>query len=700
MLQFSHLRKNALYAALMVCLGYSASLWAAEAVPAEDEDAVAAGMERIETETVVVTASRTEQQLLDVNASISIVDSAKAATMGRDSIPELVRNEPGVSLVSDGTPGAKRIALRGENASRTLILIDGQRIDDQKNKSGAPLLINPYFIDRIEVVKGPSSVLYGSDAIGGIVNVIPKKASAEPFTFETGIGYSGANGSFSEYANISGTLERFKYVVGAFNTNAGDLIMSDRERLDNTSYNAAGLNGDFSYDLNDHLTVGYAGEYFDSDAETSTTVDDATYGMFRGEIPKWNRQKHKLYLKAYDINDYLAAVDASVYYQSNDKDFRSWPQRGLEVGLSNEQDTYGGNLQLEFSLGDMFYLVTGYEGRVEKLKSSSDIDVAMGPMFNANFHIKDDGYQQNNHALYALLSTYITDELTLNTGIRYNYVDINAGTTSMSGMLQAGNQSARPLVMNSDYEDESQSKTLGSIGLVYRPFDHGAFRLNWSQGFRVPNIQELFLMTSTGTLQTGNPELQPETSDNFEFGFRWEEPNGLIADAALFYTQADNYIETVQQGQFYTYRNIAEANSYGLELAVSYLLASGLEPYANITLMEREYKTTSGSSKNTGTPKFWGNTGLRYHHSSFEVDGFANFATRTKNDNLEGTSYFGNNEYGGYVTLNLRVSTKLGPKDQFTVYGSIENILDKNYQTTELIHEPGRFITLGVNARF
>ena len=333
-----------------------ASVVGADSVSVSSESADTAS-DLIRSETVVVTAARTQQQLLDTNASVSVVNANQTANLGRDNIPEMLRTAPGVRLVSDGTPGVKRVAIRGESATRTLILVDGQRIDDQKNKSGAPLLINPYFTDRIEVVKGPSSVLYGSDAMGGIVNVITKQAVEDPFAFEGGVGFNSSSNSFTEYANIMGTLDRFHYAAGAFNTNSGDLYLSDHERLDNTSYNARGLNGDFSYDVLDNLTLGYVGEYFYSDAETSTTTDNATYSVFRGEIPEWKRQKHKLYLKAYDLNDYLAAVDASFYFQSNDKEFNSTPQRGLAVGVINEQDTYGGNLQLEFSFGDTFYLV-------------------------------------------------------------------------------------------------------------------------------------------------------------------------------------------------------------------------------------------------------------------------------------------------------------------------------------------------------
>ena len=665
------------------------------------------GLERIKSDTVVITASRTSQELLDTNSSISVVDTKELKNFANDSVPELLRSETGVRLTSDGTPGTKRVTIRGESALRTLLMVDGQRIDEQKTKSGAPMLINPYFIDRIEVVKGPASVLYGSDAMGGIVNVITKQASEEPFKFEGGANFLSSNNSFSEYVNLSGTLDRFKYAVGAFNTNAGDLVLSDREHLDNTSYDAHGFNGDFSYDILDNLTLGYRGEYYDSNAETSTTVG-GTYSAFRGEIPKWDRQKHSLYLKATDINDVIAAFDASVYYQKTTKDFISTPYRGILVDVANEQESVGGNLQLELSLSDTFYLVTGYDGRLEKMSSYSDTNLNMihpGVSVTGYMITDDQGYKQESHALYAMLSTYLTDELTLNTGVRYNYIDNKAGSSVLRmSIAQNGQPIGMPPVMKFNYDDESHSKLVGSAGLVYRPFENGAFRINWSQGFRAPTLQELYLVTATAETQFGNPKLKPEESNNFEVGFRWDDGQ-LFADYALFYTLTDNYIETKRQTNggmggrpTYTYQNIAEAKSYGAELSLSYLIDNTYEPYANLTYMIREYEIEGKSSKNTGTPRFFGNAGLRFHGDMFELDGYINFATQTKDDDLNGSNYFGDVNYDGYVTANLSVSTKVGPEDQFTLYGSIENIFDEQYQTNQLIEEPGRFISIGFKA--
>lgn len=681
-----------------------------------------ANYDRIAGETVVITAARTQKQLLDTDASVAVVTGKETQLLNRDSVPDLLSTQSSLNIVSDGTPGAKRVAIRGEHSNRTLVMVNGDRISDQKTKSGAPMLMNPYFIDRIEVVKGPASVLYGSDAIGGIVNVITKQASANPIDVEAGVGYNSATSSFSEFMNATGTVDRFKYAVGAFNENAGDLRIADGRYVDNTAYRAHGFNADLSYDVTDKLTLGYNGELYISSSEVSTTTDYPAYQNFRGSMPKWNRMKHKLYFKAVDLNDYVAAVDGSFYYQTNDKDYLNNPTSGINIDVANEQESYGANLQAEFSLSDTFYLVTGYEGRLDKAKAYSVMDIggnALPPVMPMKrmVHTFDDvGFKQQNHAIYSMLSTYITDELTLNTGIRYNYVKNDAGTTTMGGTYYTRPQNpGQPSigVVQSDkitaMDDRTESKLLGSVGLVYRPFDNGAFRANWSQGFRSPTLQELFITTSTGTMQYGNPDLKPEESDNFELGFRWDD-GALAADLAVFYTIADNYIETQEvtgtdpitgrKGTYFTFQNIAQATTYGSDLSLAYLIDGTYEPYVNLTYLVREYEIEGKSSKNNGTPRWSGNAGLRYYGSTFNVDGYAKFADNSKNDDIAGSSYIDAYNLAGFVTWNLAVSAHFGSNDQFTAYAALENIFDKEYMTNELIDDAGRSFSLGVRGKF
>ena len=124
---------------------------------------------------VVVTASRVAQELEDVPMSVSVITSDDIRRSSARTVGELLEDIPGVQIMNDGTQGLKRLSIRGEDAFRTLVMIDGQKISEHKSMSGAPILIDPTEIERIEVIKGPASVLYGSDAIGGAVNIITKK---------------------------------------------------------------------------------------------------------------------------------------------------------------------------------------------------------------------------------------------------------------------------------------------------------------------------------------------------------------------------------------------------------------------------------------------------------------------------------------------------------------------------------------------
>ncbi len=641
-------------------------------------------------DTIVVSGSRSAEDLLSLPSSISVVQPDRTITA--DNVPDMLKDVGSVNLVSDGTPGVKRISIRGESASRTLLLVDGERIDDSKTKSGAPLLVNPFFIDRIEILRGPSSVLYGSDAMGGIVNVISKQASPEPFSAEGGMAYIGSGSGFSEYLNLSGTVNKFSYVLGGFNTDMGDLYLANHDRIGNTSYYSQGVNADLKYAFTDEASITFKSEYFDVNARTATSTEDFDYRDFKAHIPKWERVKNSLGLELNDINEYLARVSASFYLQQNEKDFNSSvTSSGPFIEVNNDQDTYGGNLQLEFALSEMFYLTAGYDGRVDELSSDSSAEIG-----SMRIAYSDDDYKQTTHAVYGLLESYLTDRLTLSTGVRWNYVQTDPGTCS------------NPMFGPDDADSFTNTHVVGSAGLVYRAFDSGAFRFNWSQGFRVPNIQELYLTTFTGEIQQGNPDLDPETSDNFELGFRYEG-GSFIGDFALFYTKADNYIETYELAgmpmpmRYFTYRNIAEAVSYGAEVSLSYSF-DYVTPYADFTLMEREYDTGRETSKNTGTPKFKGRAGLKYqdHFLSYPyyADVYARFATQSRNDNLEGTSYFDNTRFGGYITLNLMAGMSFGDEQQYQIYAGVENILDKDYQTTELMKEPGRFFTAGFSAAF
>ncbi len=128
-------------------------------------------------ETLVVTADRAESSLWQSPATIQVIDNQTLQRSTRNTLADELRDIPGVEVTDNALAGRKQVRIRGEASSRVLVLIDGQEVTYQRagENYGAGLLIDTSALDRIEVVKGPYSVLYGSKAIGGVVNFITKK---------------------------------------------------------------------------------------------------------------------------------------------------------------------------------------------------------------------------------------------------------------------------------------------------------------------------------------------------------------------------------------------------------------------------------------------------------------------------------------------------------------------------------------------
>ena len=662
---------------------------------------------------VVVSASRSAQKLLDADSSISTVPGADAAAESSAGIAGALRDVPGIRIIDDGTPLFRRVSIRGEEPGRTLFAVDGDRVADQKTMSGAPLLVNPYFIDRIEVVRGPASLLYGSDAMGGMVNAITKQASKKPFAAEAGATYDGAHEGIVLYANASGTVGRFRYALGGFGSDLGDMYLKGHERLDSTSGHSKGANADFKFDPTADSTIGYKYEFVDSAARTATTVSDEAYRGFTARIPEWKRIKHSISGELRNLGSRVDKLSLEAYAQGMDKEFVPAipihsaspyaPRSPLVFDIRNEQKTVGGTVQADMHFGDLIDLTAGYDVSYTTLDSDTASDISMTlprvGEYTLNYRAKDRDYYSRANALFALMHAHLADDLTLSAGARWNRIENGGGST------RSNYQAYTP---DSDPGRSTFTRTVGSASLVWQPAERTALRASWSQGFRAPSIQELFLTTTELETQRGNSALNPEKTNNFELGVRYIGEM-LTVDAALFYSHADDYIASRAMGSgrslYYTYQNISQAETYGLELSVS-ARAGFAEPYASLTLMNREFKTGSAVTTDTGTPKLSGRAGTRLSGEASGValgaDFFARFASKGIYDDnrMPGTSYVQDNDLPGYVTANMSFTAAFGSDEQYKLALNLENLLDARYRTSELIDEPGRFVSVTASASF
>jgi hemoglobin/transferrin/lactoferrin receptor protein len=283
-------------------------------LPAQAQEAVELGK-------TVVIATKTERLIQDVPASISVITSEEIERMCATSVADLLRDVPGVEILLNSSPASQRVMIRGEESQRTLILIDGQKVSENKSMDGAPMLIDPNMIERIEIIKGPASVLYGSEAIGGVVNIITKKAGTKPIQVTLSETYNSSTEGWQGFGSVFGLYKGFGYRVSAIYSDQGDLHTPDGT-LDNTSFDTKELNAylDYSWEKG---KVGVSYDKYTSDINSHTPEDIVEPPMtyFQLDLPEWDRKKYAGFIELTDISEFLVKARADVYYQETFKEF-------------------------------------------------------------------------------------------------------------------------------------------------------------------------------------------------------------------------------------------------------------------------------------------------------------------------------------------------------------------------------------------
>ena len=680
-------------AVLTVCLGSTA------AMAAQD----------VYTKGVEVTATRVTRDLMDVPMSVGVVGEKEIAKKGTALVGRLVEDVPGVQLTTNGMPGQQYVKIRGEDVDRTVILIDGQRLFEQKSMIGTPILVDPSSIERIEVIKGPASVLYGSDAIGGVINIITKKGGDKPLQGSVGLSYDGSADGFSQNASIYGSYNGWNYRLSGSNSDYKNFNAPDGVTMRGDSdFDTHSLSGFLSYDFTEDLTMGVAADWYKGNYNTPFPVgDEGTYNDFFVKIKPWERKKVGFFADAKNLNDYWARLRFDVYVQDTSKKMQNYiyPNMGnapMSVQVNNFTDNTNKNagisLQTEWQLGENNYLIAGTGFQTDDLDGATNTFTTMTMMGRPTNTATYTDIEASQNTFYAFLSneTILPADLTATYGVRFTSVK-----TSLDKYNVIGGDAY-------DTGSDTSSNTSFNFGLVWRGIEDLAVRANWGQGFRVANAEDKYYLTSMGggTILP-NPDLDPETSNNFELGARYTGDK-LDFDIAAFLSLADDYINTrtIDNAEMiYQYENVGKATTYGVELTASYELPYNITPYASMTWMRRQfdYGGILGKTYDTGTPDFTYRAGIRYEHDfglwTFTADTYARGAT-DRDEESESEGEITKTHHAGYTTANIELGALFGDERQYSVTAAVLNIFDKEYYVNDSLPEAGIHAVVTANARF
>lgn len=625
-------------------------------------------------------------EVMENPASITVIEGDDLKKTAPVSIAGLLRDVPGVQISEEGI---ERVSIRGETSRRVAIMIDGQKLTDHTNY-GQPVLVDPTQIERIEVVRGSSSVVSGSRAIGGVINIVTKKGGDKPLSLTTTVGYMSATEGYRTSISAGGVVD-----LGAgtldYRLSFGKMDQGNRETpegvLDPSGVSDRNAALDLGYRLGNHY-FGVKTQAYDLSADVYTGDPD-----FIISLPHRDLRKTSALYEGTNLTPWLDTLHLDVYRQTIDREFNNdvtvsyGPSTSLNV-LSTSldaQETAGLNLRAEMHFSENSRTVVGLEYEDDRLTSDK---TTVTTFMTSSTTLRYDEAQIRTLSVYGQHEIDLSDALTATFGARWYDVKADQLVSTTNGV-------ANTLSSNTD------SLALGSAGLVWSRTENLALRANLSQGYIYPTLGQLFLTTTGGGVTLdGNADLQPETATTMELGARYQN-DGRLLDATLFYTEAKDYIATVVSGNSGTYQNVDAANSWGLEVyAEQDLNLWDLTAYGSVAVMRRKLAYANGyETFDSGTPTMAGRIGLRkgWEHGdmsgTFDVfmRGESGVEFRDDSGTVVGSA-------AGYGTLNMRADIDLGHDLSFVA--EINNITNHSYASYEEMDGAERSINLFLTKTF
>ncbi len=668
---------------------------------------------------VIITASRKEKNVQDVPVSVVIVDGEDVRETPVQSVAEVLRDIPGIEISTTASNGMKYVSIRGEGSSRTLLLVDGQPLSLQKSMDGPMALIGASQIERIEVVKGPVSVLYGSEAIGGVVNIITKKGGEKPFGGSLNYSYDSATRGFRGdnvvNGNINGIEYTFTYGLSRYDDtetpdgtldSCGNSTATGDDRVSGTGSESDEYSAYLGY-KNKKVHTGAKVEVYKSEYEVYTDPEELGFPSgpvqdMSMDIPESDRTKGSAFIKLFDLNDFITVVSLDTYYQHTERDFDIFMDYYMfqnppgtvvmdytsQTATHNEQNTIGVNFQSDFAFGP-HYIVSGLDFKRDDIDGTEKSYTYKGDVVPSSKSDEKYAYDSwiNTYALFLQDEWEILDNLSVTAGGRYTFVSSElVDTDDPTMVLEEG-----------DSTDWNLSFSLASI---YHITDDLSVRGSYGSGYRHPNLVELYIGSpSTMSALAGNPDLDPETSHSFELGTNYDGEY-IYIDLAGFFTTAKDYISTGDT----EYVNIGGADTFGAELSVSVNTHFyGITPYSDLTFIREKYDYGSGNDVEdtwkSGEPVLRGRYGVRQSQkfgedAVLDSDLYSRFASKAETEYSGGTE----EEYDAWGILCFR--TGLSYKDILSIYTGVNNIFDKEYEPVGELTAPGRSFFIGAGYSF
>jgi iron complex outermembrane receptor protein len=675
---------------------------------------------------VVITGSSKATQIKKSPLPIVSINKEYLTTNLSTNIIDAIAKTPGVSAVTTG-PNISKPYIRGLGFNRILTLYDGIRQEGQQWGDEHGIEVDDYGIDRVEVIKGPASLMYGSDALAGVVNLIPSPAGT-PGKILSGSAtteYQTNNGMFGGSLFLSGNKNGFEYGARFSKKLAKDYKNSIDGRVFNTGFNETAANAFFGI----HKKWGYSHlnlSMYDDLQEIPDGSRDSLSRQFTKQITELDDYRPIVSngeLNSYKINvihqrvqHYRAFLKNSFFFGSSRLDANFAFQRSLRREYSHPEIPYQDTPGLYLRLNTFNYDVKYFLPEIDRWV----VAIGINGMYQTNDVTQGTEFVIPSYNQFDL-GSFITikkdfDKLSLSGGIRYDYrrfrndaLYIKPNPVSGFDMPVYGadrDGADQPFLQYSTSFDG----VTGSVGASYAVNKNFTVKANLARGYRAPNISEISangVHPGTGFYQIGNDQFKPEFSNQADVGAIYTS-RVVNAGASFFVNSIDNYIYnsrllsasgadslSVSGGQEYpTYKfQQGKVLLYGLEANLDFHIVKRLHFENSASLIYGDNKSFTGAERTDATkyvplmPPFRYMSELRYElseNSGIFEKAFVKLQlqyTAAQNrvysyDNTETRT-------PGYTLINFGAGTSLNNKNGknlFDIYILANNIFDTAYQ--------------------
>ncbi|MBN1925363.1 MAG: TonB-dependent receptor [Prolixibacteraceae bacterium] len=692
---------------------------------------------------VVVSSLRIDRKLKELPASMAVVGEYDYQKNSSLTLSHVLETEPGITMGSDGA-WATNINIRGLGESRLVTLIDGNRVETATDLTASLSMIDVNDIERVEVIKGAQSSLYGTGAMGGIVNIITKNSHFAPKPFFSGnavSGFASANKLITGHAAINAGSENWHLrLSGSYNK--ADDMNTPLGILPNSQYASSNITAKLGvkplanhlfklqYQRNWATDVGIpGGDAFPGPAEATYTdigrhLLDASYEIIN--ITKKLSSLKLSYFYHYILRD-VSMVPNSVVETTlaNGNIQRTTPELISPTGI---HVTNGGQLQSTWKLSEKNTLIAGLDvwerGLTTKREKFIKVEVLNSDRTLLKTNTIERGETPIPESTFGSAGLFFHDEarlldnkLTLIIGGRLDGVKVeNKQGTDVDYLIINGNRDDAPATQRITFEAGSDHDFSWSAnaGLLYKLSNSVDASLNLARSFRSPSLEERYKYIDLGNLvRLGNPKLDPESAYSADLGIRvWDKKfnfqggifvnhlsNMIVEKPGEFiYTLASNVVDTVPA---LINENVSKALLYGFDYRFEYNFFKNFVVFNSLSYVR-------GTDTDTGEnlpmlPPLNGRLGLRYtYHPLGSVELTAVGAA--KQDKVAP----GEKETDGYVRFDLSLSSAEFDLSfiKLQLFAGVDNLTNTSYSNHlstnrgDISIEPGRNAYVRLNFIF